>query len=206
MKRILALALVSGAGVVLSASLDFVSTWKAPDATALNFTGRKVAAVLVTDDDSLRVSTEEALAREITARGTVGVAAYKIIPKPEVKKPEAAKEWFAKANIEGLVILRIVKTETQKVYSSSVWVSGYYGYAYDYWGYSWGSVYPIGKARTEPILTVETLLYDLSKGTPIWAGVSRATNPKSVQTYIKELTFEVVQRLEKDGLLKTTLK
>jgi hypothetical protein len=169
----------------------------------MDFTGRKVAAVLITDDDSLRVSAEEALAREISARGPLGVAAYRIIPREEVKKKDAAKGWFERAGVQGLVILRVVKTETDKVYSSVVWSSGYYGSAWDYWDYGWASVHPIGGGRDSTTLTVETMLYDVSKGTPIWAGASRTTDPKNVQTYMKELAVDLVKQLEKDGLVKT---
>ena len=195
---------VALAAVVLgAASNEFISTWKAPGAGEVNFTGRKVAAVLITDDDSLRVSAEEALAREISARGPLGVPAYRIIPREEVKKKDAAKGWFERAGVQGLVILRIVKTETNKVYSSVVWSSGYYGSAWDYWDYGWASVYPIGSGRDSTTLTVETMLYDVSKGTPIWAGASRTTDPKNVQSYMKELAVDLVKRLEKDGVVKT---
>ena len=50
-------------------------------------------------------------------------------------------------------------------------------------------------------MTVETLVYDLSKGTPLWAGASRTTDPKNVQSYIKRLASDVVKRLEQDGLI-----
>jgi hypothetical protein len=189
--------------VIGAASNEFLSTWKAPGAGEVNFTGRKVAAVLITDDDSLRVSAEEALAREISARGPLGVPAYRIIPREEVKKKDAAKGWFERAGVQGLVILRIVKTETDKVYSSVVWSSGYYGSAWDYWDYGWASVYPIGSGRDRTTLTVETMLYDVSNGTPIWAGASRTTDPKNVQSYMKELAVDLVKRLEKDGVVKT---
>jgi hypothetical protein len=180
---------------------DFITTWKAPGAVPINFTGRKVAAVLIIDDHNLRVSAEEALARELTARGSVGVPAYRIIPKEELTKKDAAKGWFERAGIQGLVILRLVQTDTEKVYSSAVFVSGYYNYAWDYWGNGWASVYPLGKAREEKTITVETMLYDLSKGTPIWAGVSRTTDPKDPQSYIKGLTIDVVKRLQSEGLV-----
>jgi hypothetical protein len=183
---------------------DFVSTWRAPGSEPLNFAGKKVAAVLVIDDNNLRVSAEEALAREITARGPIGVPAYRIIPKEELANTNSAKGWFERAGIAGLVVLRFVQTDTTKVYDSAIWVSGYYGYAWDYWGTSWASVYPLGKAREERTHTMEILLYDLSKGTPIWAGVSRTTDPKNVQTYIKGLTIDVVKKLQDEGLVKKT--
>jgi len=196
------------AAVAVSAALaaasqnDFVSTWKAPGAEPLDFAGRKVAAVLIVDDTNLRVSAEEALAREISARGPTGVPAYRIIPKEELVKKDAAKGWFERAGIAGLVVLRPVKTETEKVYSSAVWASGYYNYAWDYWGYGWANVVPIGKGRDQRTITVETALYDLGKGTPIWGAVTRTTDPKDPQSYVKQLAKDVVKRLESEGLVR----
>jgi len=196
------------AGIVMCAAIaalaqnDFVSTWKAPGTAPLDFAGRKVAAVLIVDDTGLRVSAEEALAREISARGPTGVPAYRIIPKEELKKKDAAKGWFERAGIAGLVVLRPVDLETEKVYSSAVWASGYYNYAWDYWGTSWATVVPLGKGRDQRTLTVETALYDLSKGTPIWGAVTRTTDPKDVQSYVKQLAKDVVKQLEKEGLVR----
>src|SRR5262245_62095122 len=112
--------LAMSAAVVLAQN-DFLSTWKADGVTSIDFAGKKVAGVGITDDDSLRVPAEEALAREITARGPVGVPAYRIIPKPEVSKKDAAKGWFERAGVAGLVVLRPVKVDTDKVYSSAIW-------------------------------------------------------------------------------------
>jgi hypothetical protein len=190
-------------GLTLSAGADneFLSTWKAPGAGPMDFTGRRVVAMLISDDTNLRVAAEEALVREVNARGANGVAAYRAIPKELLADKDAAKAWLEKTKTQGLVILRIVETDTQKVYSSVMWASGYYGSAWDYWGYGWGNVYPIGKAREEKRLTVETLLYDLSKGTPVWAAVTRTTDPTDVQSYVKELATDIVKRLEKDGVV-----
>ena len=202
-RLVLALCAVAlGAAVLRADDNTFVSTWKAPGAAPLDFVGKKVAGVLIADDNNLRVSAEEALAREITARGPIGVAAYRIIPKEELAKKDAAKGWFERAGISGLVVLRLVKTDTDTVYSSAVWSSGYYNYAWDYWNYGWANVYPLGKGREQKTFTVETLLYDLKKGTPIWAGVVRTTDPKDVQTYIKGLAKDVVKQLEKEGLIR----
>jgi hypothetical protein len=190
------------AAVAALAQNDFVSTWKAPGAAPIDFAGRKVAAVLVSDDNSLRVPAEEALAREISARGPVGVPAYRILPKELLADKNAAKQFFERAQIAGLVVLRPVNLETDKVYSSAVWVSGYYNYAWDYWGTSWATVIPLGKGRDQRTITVETALFDLTKGTPIWGAVTRTTDPKNVQTYVKGLAIDVVKQLEKEGLVR----
>ena len=204
--RTFAFALALALTAMTATADDFVSTWKAPGAGPMNFAGRKVAGVLIVDDDSLRVSAEEALAREISARGPNGVPAYRIIPKEELTRKDAAKGWFERAGVQGLVVLRLVQTDVNKVYSSAMWVSGYYGNAWDYWGYGWGAAYPLGKAKEQRTITVETLLYDLSTGSPIWAGVSRTTDPKDVQSYMKRLAADVVKQLEKEGLVKKTVR
>ena len=195
--------LVAAAAVTVIAQNDFVSSWKADGVTQIDFAGRNVAAVLIVDDTDLRVSAEEALAREISARGPIGVPAYKIIPKEELTKKDAARGWFDRRGIVGLVVLRPVKTETEKVYSAAVWASGYYTYAWDYWGYGWANVMPIGKGRDQRTITVETMLYDLTKGTTMWAAVTRTTDPKDVQSYVKGLAQDVVKRLESEGLVRT---
>jgi hypothetical protein len=197
---LIAAALTSA--VLTAADNEFLSTWKADGVTTLDYAGRKVAAVLITDDDNLRVSAEEALAREITARGPIGVPAYRIIPREEVKKKDAAKGWFERAGVAGLVVMRPVSTDTTKVYTSVMWASGYYNYAWDYWGAGWASVYPLGGAREQRTLTVETLFYDVAKGTPLWACATRTRDPSDVQSYMKRLSADIVKQLQKDGLRK----
>jgi len=190
------------AAVLLAADNEFVSTWKAPGAKPLDFAGKKVAAVLISQDTSLRMSAEEALAREITARGPNGIASYKMVPKELLTDKKAAKEWFERAGVAGLVVLRPVQTETTKEYSAVVWTSGYYNYAWEYLDYGWSSVIPIGKGRDRQTITVETVLYDLSNGSPIWACVTRTTDPKDPQSYVKSLAIDIVKQLEKDGLVR----
>ena len=77
---------------VLLAGPKFVSTWKAPEAAGTSFAGRKVAALIISDDQNLRVSGEEALVRELAGVGVPGgIASYKIVPREELKDPDKAK-------------------------------------------------------------------------------------------------------------------
>lgn len=198
----LPVAWVAALLVTVSASNEFIRTWKAPGAGTLNFAGRKVAAVVIVDDGDLQVAAEEALSREIAARGPQAVAAYRIVPRPELTKPESARIWLEKAGVQGLVIMRVIGTDTRETYSSVVFSSGYYASPWDYWGYGWGSAYPIGKGKKETTITVETLLYDLTTGAPIWAGVSRTTNPKDHISFMKSLAADIGKELAREGLTR----
>ena len=83
--------------------------WQLKDGSQLNFRGQKVAAAVITDDTSLQMSGEEALVRELNARGATGVATYRIAPKEELKSAEKARPWFDKAGNYASDTLHIVE-------------------------------------------------------------------------------------------------
>jgi len=130
------------------------------------------------------------------------MAAHRMIPREELVDKDRAKVWFAKTGAEGAVILRLVGADTEKVYSSVVWASGYYPNVWDYYGYGWSTAAPIGKGRNQTTIMVETMLYDLKSEHLIWAAVTRTTDPKDVASYMKDLSREVVKNLEKQGLVR----
>ena len=111
---------------MLSAAPKFTSAWRSPDAASVSFAGKKVAAMVITQDDSLRISGEEALVRELTARGLQSVATYRIAPKEELKSADRAKGWFEKANVEGVVAMRPVSKDKRTTYNPGTWVNPYY--------------------------------------------------------------------------------
>ena len=125
---------------ILSAAPKFSSVWKSPDAGSVSFAGKKVAALVIAQDDSLRVAGEESLVRELTARGLQSVATYRIAPKEELKSADRAKGWFEKANVEGVVALRPVSKDKRTTYNPGTWVNPYYSTLWGYYGYGWGSM------------------------------------------------------------------
>jgi hypothetical protein len=194
-------------GAVLSAaSVKFTSTWKSPDATAVNFAGKKVAALIISRDESLRISGEEALVRELTARGMQGVATYRIAPKEELRDAERAKVWYEKANVEGVVALRPVSADKRQTYTPDVWINSYYSTFTGYYGYGWGSVYIPGRVQNETFVVVENTIYSLPRNALLWAAVSETKNPKSLQQFIQDLVKESVKELQKQGLARNIPK
>src|SRR4051812_43361497 len=99
------LSIVIGSTVVMAAP-KFRSVWKAPDISGLNFLTKTVAALVITDDQSLQVSGEEKLVRELTALGVNGIATYRIVPREELKSAEKAKGWYERRGVQGVVAVR----------------------------------------------------------------------------------------------------
>jgi len=185
------------ATVPVLAAVKFTSTWAAPGAKAISFKGQKVAALVISDDMSLRVSAEEALSRELIARGINGVGAYRIIPNEELKDVERAKTWFERGKVTGVVALRPVSHDKVKRYTQDLWTSPYYSNFWGYYPYGWGATYTVGSVTVDTVVVVELLIYQVSTGDLIWAGVSEATNPKTLQKLIAEIVKEAAKKIEK---------
>jgi len=207
MFRVTKHGLILAAGVVAAAcaSTSFNSTWKAPGAGPLNFKGKKVAALVVSKEEGVRYGAEDALARELTTRGAVGIAAYTLIPKELVQDKEKAKEFLEKANVAGVVAMRVVGKDKEISSSpgtywggpayATFWGAGYYGYG-------WGGVYDPGYMRTDTIVTVEILVYSLEQNKLVWAAQSATTNPSKVGPFIQELVSKAASELKKQGLIR----
>lgn len=187
---------------LLSAAPKFTSVWKSPDAAAVSFAGKKVAALVIAQDDSLRVAGEESLVRELTARGLQSVATYRIAPKEELQSADRAKGWFEKANVEGVVAMRPVSKDKRTTYNPGTWVNPYYSTFWGYYGYGWGSMYIPGSVEQDTIVVVETTIYSVPRNQLLWAAVSETKNPKDLRQFIDDLVKESVKELHKQGLAK----
>ena len=188
--------------LTLSAAIKFTSTFKSMDAGGVNFAGKKVAALVISNDDSLRVAGEESLVRELNARGMQAVATYRIAPKEELRRPETARPWFEKAGVEGVVAVRPVSADTQETYSPGTWTSANYGTLWGYYGYGWSAVYIPGGVRRETKVVVESTIYSVTRDQLLWAAVTETTNPRDLRGFVEELVKRSVEEMQKQGLAR----
>lgn len=192
----LVLAAVILAPVGLGA-VKFLSTFASPDAASVSFKAQKVVALVISDDMSLRMSGEEALTRELTARGIQGVAAYRAIPREMLKDVEAARGWFGREGVAGVVTLRPVSESKQKRYPPDIWATPTYSSLWGYYPYSWTTVYVAGPIPVDRVLLVESLIYQVSTGKLLWGGVSETSNPKSLQVLVGDIVKEAAEKIQK---------
>jgi hypothetical protein len=187
---------------LVAASPKFTSSWKAPEASNIRFTGKRVAALVITSDMNLEMSAEEQLVRELAKRKIEGLAAYRIVPKQALSNSGEARGWFERAGVDGVISLRPVSAETVRSYSPSLWVSSSYATMWGYYDYGWTSVYTPGSMREDTTLVVETLIHSVPLNTLLWAGVSTTTNPKEAQVFIGALVEATIKEMKKQKLLK----
>jgi hypothetical protein len=198
---LLLLALLSG--LTLTAKTKFTSTWAAPGTPPGSFQGKKVAALVISTDESLRVSGEEALARVLASRAVDAVAGYRVIPKELLRDTDKAKEWFERTGIHGVVTMRLVSADKERTWQPSMWTTApYYGTLWGYYGYGWGAVYDPGYVREDTIVTIETLIFSVPANKLLWAGMSESTNPKNAGKLIEDLVEAIADDMKKHGLVK----
>jgi len=194
------------AAALLSADVKFTSAWRSSEAGTVSFAGKKVAALVISGDDSLRVPGEEALARELAARGLQSVATYRIAPKEELQSADRARPWFERSNVEGVVALRPVRKDSRTSYNTEMWLNPYYSSFWGYYGYGWGNTFVFGSADRDTIVVVETTIYSVSQNRLLWAAVSESKNPGALHKVIEDIVKESVKELHKQGLAKSIAK
>jgi hypothetical protein len=203
--RVAAATLLLVPALALADGPKFTSTWKALEASTTSFSGKKVAALIISDDLDLRMAGEEALVRELAKLGLAqGVATYRIIPREELRDPGKAKGWYERAGVDGIVSMRLVSSDVRKTYTPSMWVSSSYSTLWGYYPYGWGSVYAVGGGRTseETLAVIETLVFSVPQNKLLWAGVTETLNPRDAATAIGDIVDATVKEMTKQGLLR----
>jgi hypothetical protein len=202
MRRAFRTSILLATLVAVVHAAEFKSQYVAKGIEGASFAGKKVAALVITDDVPLRMSAEEALVRQLNDRGLTAVASYKLIPAPVLKDKEQAKAWIGKAGVQGVIALRPVVLETKVTKYDPQWVSGYYQSFWGYYGYGWSAAYVPGGTTREAIVIVETLAYDVAKDMLLWAAVSDVRDPANMDAYMKELVKDGAKEMKKAGLIK----
>jgi len=197
----IALSIVMASAVVAAAP-KFRSVWKAPEISSLNFAGKTVAALVITDDQSLQISAEEKLVRELEARGVKAIATYKIVPREELKSADKARGWYERRGVQGVVAIRPLATEVERT-APVVFASGYDTSFWGYYGYGWSSVYavPVGTRETTTVV-VEMLVYDATRDRLAWRAVSETKDPKDLQAFMTDLVTGTVKEMRKLKLVR----
>ncbi len=195
----LAVIIAISVGAAVSAA-ELRNVWKAPDAGTIGFAGKKVVALVISQDLALRMSAEEALARQLVDLGVQGVAGYRAIPREESQDKDRAKAWFDQIGVEGVVAMRLVKAETVTTSTPAMWSSGYYQDWWAYYGYSWGAVWIPASESSDRVVTIEMAVFSVPRNKLLWAALHQAENPKSMDAYMKDVVTRAVKEMKKAGL------
>jgi hypothetical protein len=193
-------ALILGATLLClgaCATTTFTSTWKAPDGQAINPAGKTIAAVFVSGDERNRHAAEDALAKDLNARGARGVPGYTLLPNEIRGNAEDTLVRLKEAGADEVVVMRVAGADKRPSFTE---VSG---------AASNGDVTPGASNSTgvnevrhfDTLVSVETLVYSLDRDELLWSSTSRTTNPKDIENLANEVADATAKEMVKQGLL-----
>ncbi len=204
MKRTAQILVLLFATVALGAcsSTRFVSTWKDPEVVFGALDGQKIAAFFISDNESTRRSTEDALARELTARGARGLAGHSLMSTEEAKDRATAERKLEEAGIQAVITMRVVSEDERLTQTPGTWhqVPTYRRWG-GYWHLGWRTVYEPGYVRHDTVARVEFLIYAMDTKELIWASLSDTTNPSDIDSFVHELARAVDGAIKKSKML-----
>jgi hypothetical protein len=209
MFRVMKAALVVAVAVAIAAcgSTTFQSTWKAPDAGPLQLEeGTKIIAFVVSGNTAKRRGFEAALVNELNEHGLEGIAAYSVVPPSMAQDAAKAKPYIDKTGASYALVLQVTG-KSQEISSTPTMGyggrGGFYGAGWGGYGWGWGGGQEI---RTDTLVGVETLLYDVKADKLVWAGQSETMNPSKAESFVRELLSAVGDELRKEGLITAPKK
>ena len=121
-------------GLVACASTTIRDSWRDPSVGRIEF--KKVLAMVISADATLRRVAEDELVRQM--QGIEAVASYTLLTEEDSRDLEKAKAKVTAAGFDGVVTMRLIKSEKQVTL-----VPGAYATSYPrFWGY-YGHAWPI---------------------------------------------------------------
>jgi hypothetical protein len=175
------------------ATPGFRATWTEPSASSTTLAGRTVAAFAIGIYEPMRRTAEDALVQELTARGVRAIAGSTLLPAPEARHPEAARQKLQHAGVEGTVALRIVaRTQQTTFFPMRFW---------GYWGVDWPSPSDPDYIKMDTVVWAEARVYSVVQDKVLWVGESVSTNTTTVAAFVRELGAQAVDGVQNAGLL-----
>jgi hypothetical protein len=185
----------------------FSSTWRNPATKPIRLDGQKVVALVMSTHETTRRAGEDAIAKEITARGAQGVPAWTILPTADIQNEERAKAALADAGAKGVVTLEIVQ-QNRNTPSGNFRVGMGFSSRQSFWGnyrWAWNNTWHSGPPPNSSVW-VETLMHSLQPDELLWAGRSRTVNPGDAERLFGEVAAAAANEMEKAGLLKVAAR
>lgn len=174
-------------------------------------TPRKLAVFVVVKDENLRRMAENRVVQSLQP-AMPAQAAHQLGLGPQIESPEVRTR-LAEAGFDAALPARLVSVDkTQSLVPAQppflpepfLWQRGPYPYFSPF--YPFHPFYPYAYTTPPQVIEdtrviVETLLYRLPEGKPVWTAVSESFNPASSSEVVEDLIQLIGKRLRDEGLL-----
>jgi hypothetical protein len=201
-KSTLFVCLIATIMTVACSSTKITSSWREPDKTLTISQLNKVLVVALFNNETNRHKAEDQMAGYLNGKGVVSYNYFS--DKFNRTNEDAIRESIAAAGFDGVVTMRLIDVEKEKIYLPSnqplypAYSRNFPAYYYRNYGYSQQPEY----YRTTRIYTVETNVYSIKENKIIWTALTKTTDPEGVNKLTGEIAKVVYKHMVKEGFLK----
>ena len=175
-------------------STKVVTTWKDPNIPKPTF--NKIAIAFPHKDPSLRQRVEDGIVRRMSRPG---VATHTFVSDTDLTDRETLKARLASNGVDGLVLLRLLNVDEDKIVAlgdtRSVYPSLWDACADPL------NITTASYSYTSRIVTADLTIYSVATAKPVWIGRIKSTDPKHLKGLLDELVKASASELKKQKLI-----
>ena len=178
------------------------------DATDRSGPPKKLAVFVAVTDENVRRMAETQAAGSL-APGVEAIAAHRLEIAPDLDE-KALRERLAPEGFDAALVSRLVSVDTSEQYVPPqthfmpdplfIGLRPYHRSFYAYYPFAYTYTTPGYTATTQRVV-VDTVLYRLPEGRPVWSAVTETIDPESSAQLVSELIETLGKELRTHGLL-----
>jgi hypothetical protein len=149
--------------------------WIAPNRTPVPF--KKAVTVFLSSDSVLRRRVENRLAQRLPN----AVASYTFLPYDRLANPQDVRSELARAGFDGAVVMRLLNVSERSQIDATVSSNPSEDLA-EYLRQT--PRIALQPGRGETVITMESRVYSVTDGKPLWIGHSQSFNPLSLNDLV----------------------
>jgi hypothetical protein len=168
-----------------------------------NFTGKpftKLLVMAVVKDQWVRGAFETTLYDNLNGKGIEVVRSMDIVEKTGELTKEMFEEKFLPLGIDAILVSREINRETRDRIFYNL-PQDYYG-LYSYYSVAYSYVRQPSYIGQDPIIHIETNLYEAKSTRLVWSAVSASYSPKKASEIVMPLTKLVARTLREEGYVR----
>jgi len=188
-----------------SSNTTFVRTWTGRDTTLGLRPGDLVAVGVMTTNEKEGMAGEEILAAEMRARGFRTVEASSLLRWPVLPDIPGALAAFRKSGATAAVVIRPLAVDHQPTpLPPTAMITPARPVGEESPSARGSGTYVPGYTRTDTVVRLSVMVFDLSDGRLVWAGQSETMNPDSLGHLISSLVRAAESEMARSGVKLAT--
>lgn len=185
------------------------NSWINPEATSKG-PYQSIFVIVLSPSKETSFSVEDRLAGIISSRGQKIVLSSAVFPPNLSISENFTREEMAEAirrtGCDAVFVVALLDVKSVETYHPGTayypMSYGMYGSYYGYYNYYYPRVYSPGYYSSDNTYYIETNFYELDTDQLLWSIQSEAYNPSSIDSWFDRYSYDLLNELEKEGLIR----